>query len=142
LLAAGVRVSLSASVPAHTAPCTDAKQECTEWITLGGGPGRALIYRTYALDEKNEKITRALIMVHGAGRDADNYFRTALAAAFLAGALQDTIIIAPRFASNNGSGCRDTVAPNEINWSCSGDSWRSGGVATSNNKLTSYDFAD
>ncbi|HLQ45811.1 MAG TPA: hypothetical protein VK137_13825, partial [Planctomycetaceae bacterium] len=74
ILAAGVLVSLSASVPAHAAPCTDAKQECTEWITLGGGPGRSLIYRTYALDEKNEKITRATIMVHGAGRDADNYF--------------------------------------------------------------------
>jgi len=135
-------VSLAAFVPAYAAePCTTATPGCTEWVNLGD-QARALVYRTYPLDTKNNKVTRALIMVHGAGRDADNYFRTALAAAFLAGALQDTIIIAPRFASNNGSGCRDTVAPNEINWSCSGDSWRSGGVATSNNKLTSYDFAD
>src|SRR5713101_1024885 len=142
ILAAGVLVSLSASVPAHAAPCTDAKQECTEWITLGGGPGRSLIYRTYALDEKNEKITRATVMVHGAGRDADNYFRTAVAAAFLAGALEDTIVISPRFASNDGRGCRDTLAANEISWSCSGDSWRSGGVATNDAQLTSYDLMD
>src|SRR5205809_6185001 len=139
ILAVGVLVSLSASVPAHAAPCTVAKQECTEWITLGGGPGRSLIYRTYALDGKNEKITRAMIMVHGAGRDADNYFRTAVAATFLAGALDDTIVISPRFASNDSSGCRDTLATNEVNWSCTGDSWRSGGTASNDERLTSYD---
>jgi hypothetical protein len=115
VLAAGVLVSLCASIPAHGAPCATTKQECTEWITLGGGPGRSLIYRTYALDEKNEKITRAMIMVHGAGRDADNYFRTAVAAAFLAGALEDAIVISPRFASNGG-GCQDKLAANEISW--------------------------
>jgi len=107
-----------------------------------GDQARSLIYRTFPLDTKNEKITRALVMVHGAGRDADNYFRTAIAAAFLAGALEDTIVIAPRFASNDGRGCRDTLAANEINWSCSGDSWRSGGVASSPSQLTSYDLMD
>src|SRR5438045_2127953 len=115
--------------------------DCTEWVSLGDH-ARSLIYRTYALETKNEKITRALIVVHGQGRDADNYFRTALAAGFLANAFDDTIIIAPRFASNDGRGCRDTLAADEISWSCSGDSWRSGGVATSNRKLTSYDFMD
>jgi hypothetical protein len=29
-----------------------------------------------------------------------------------------------------------------VNWSCGGDSWRSGGVAVNNKKLTSYDFMD
>jgi hypothetical protein len=32
---------------------------------------------------------RALIVFHDAGHAADNYFRTALAAAFLAGAFKD-----------------------------------------------------
>ncbi len=122
-------------------PCTKATPECTEWVNLGG-QARALVYRTFPIDKKNEKITRALVVVHGQGRDADNYFRTGLAAAFLAGALDDTIVIAPRFASNNGTGCRDTLAPNEVNWSCSGDSWRSGGVSASNKELTSYDLMD
>jgi pimeloyl-ACP methyl ester carboxylesterase len=124
---------------AIAAPCVTIT--CTEWVTFNGGPSRSLIYRTYALDTSNPQITRALVMVHGAGRDADNYFRTALAAAFLAGALDDTVVIAPRFASN-AAGCRDTLAPNEVSWSCNGDSWRSGGAAASNDKLTSYDFTD
>src|SRR5438132_14394852 len=127
-------------VPAYAAePCMKATPDCTEWINLGD-QSRSLIYRTYPLETKNEKITRALIMVHGAGRDADNYFRTALAATFLANAFDDTIVISPRFASNNGRGCNDVLAPNEINWSCSGDSWRSGGVSATNKELTSYDL--
>jgi pimeloyl-ACP methyl ester carboxylesterase len=130
------------SAVAYAAPCTTAAPNCTEWVALAGGPARSLIYRTYSLDAKNEQITRALIVVHGQGRDADNYFRTSLAAAFLAGAIEDTVVVAPRFASNDGRGCRDTLAPDEVSWSCSGDSWRSGGVATNNPQLTSYDFAD
>jgi hypothetical protein len=133
---------LLVSTAAYAAPCTTATAGCTEWVTLGSAPARSLIYRTYPLDTKNEKIIRALVMIHGAGRDADNYFRTAVAAAFLADALEDTIVIAPRFASNDGSGCRDTLAPNEINWPCSGNSWRSGGVAVGDDRLTSYDLAD
>lgn len=135
---------------AWAAPCVTKAPACTEWVSLGGGPARSLIYRTYSLDTKNEAITGALVMIHGAGRDADNYFRTAVAAAFLAGALDSTIVISPRFASNSGStgpgagggGCRDALAPNEVNWPCGGDSWRSGGVSTSNKDLTSFDFAD
>ena len=130
------------SLAAYAGPCTTPNSACTEWVNLGGGPARSLIYRTYPLQAKNENIVRALIMVHGAGRDADSYFRTAVAAAFLGEALDDTIVIAPRFASNDGRSCRDTLAPNEVSWSCSGDSWRSGGASPGNERLTSYDLTD
>lgn len=127
-------------------PCTTATQSCTEWVQLGP-QARSLVYRTYALETRNDKITRAVVMVHGAGRDADNYFRTIVAAAFLAGALDDAVVIAPRFASNDGRGCKDTLAPREVNWPCNGDSWRSGGasetsIGNGGEKLTSFDFAD
>jgi hypothetical protein len=89
------------SATAFGAPCTTATTDCTEWLTFGGGPSRSLLYRTYPL-EGRQKITRALIVIHGAGRDAHNYFRTAVAAAFLDGALEDTIVISPRFASSAG----------------------------------------
>lgn len=135
-----VSIALSASI--HAAPCTTATPGCTEWVKLGAGQSRSLVYRTQPLDTKDEKITRGLVMIHGAGRDADNYFRTAVAAAFLAGALEDTVVISPRFASNDGRGCSDILAPNEISWSCSGNSWRAGGVATSDGQLTSYDLMD
>ena len=34
------------------------------------------------------------------------------------------------------------LAPNEVSWSCGGDSWRSGGSAPGNKDLTSFDFVD
>src|SRR5947208_1514978 len=125
---------------ANAAPCIDATASCTEWVPLGGS-ARSLIYRTYPLDAKNEHITRAFVMVHGAGRDADHYFTTAVAAAFLARALDDAVVIAPRFASSNG-GCRDELAADETNWPCSGNSWRSGGAAANAPQVTSFDLMD
>jgi pimeloyl-ACP methyl ester carboxylesterase len=126
---------------ASTAACTTATAACTEWVTLGSGPARSLIYRSRSLDVRNDNIRRALVMVHGTNRNADHYFSTAVASAFLAGALDDTVVISPRIASAAGS-CHDTLAPNEVSWSCTGDSWRSGGNAVSNPDLTSFDFVD
>ena len=132
---------LTASACTWAAPCITKSSDCTEFVTLGGGPARSLIYRSYPLESKNDQITRALVVVHGAGRNADDYFRTGVAAAFLAGALDDTIVIAPRYASKD-RGCNDTLAPNEVSWSCGGDSWRSGGVAVSTDRLNAYDLMD
>ena len=137
---------------ACAAPCTTGTPACTEWINLAGRSPRLIVYRSYPLDVRNESITRALVLVHGGGRNAANPFRAALAAAFLAGALDNTIIIAPRFASNTGgvanSGggeCRDTMAPEEANWICDESrpaNWRNGGAALGHDTVTSYDFID
>ena len=83
--------SLLVFIPAYaTEPCMKATTDCTHWVSLAS-PSRALVYSTYPLDQKNDKLVRALIVVHGQGRDADNYFRTSLAAAFLANAFADTL---------------------------------------------------
>jgi pimeloyl-ACP methyl ester carboxylesterase len=130
-------VSCSTAGAASVAPCTEATEACEQWITFGDGPARSMVYSTYPLETQNPAITRALIMVHGAGRNADHYFETATAAAFLARALDNTIVIAPRFAAG-----RDSVAENEVLWPPRGDSWRSGGMSPSNPELSSFDFAD
>jgi pimeloyl-ACP methyl ester carboxylesterase len=122
--------------------CTKASNACTEWIALGDGSVRAMIYTTHPLDVPNQAIRRALVMVHGALRNPDHYFATATGAAFLAGALDDTVVIAPAFRSADGKGCRDHLQPREVNWSCDGDSWRSGGTAISDTALSSFDFMD
>ncbi len=127
--------------PAAAKACTNATAACAEWVKLGGGPARSMIYRTYSLDVRNDKMARALIMIHGTGRNADHYFTTATTAAFLAGALDDTVVIAPRIASSD-RGCTDKLAPNEVSWSCSGDSWRSGGFSPSDPSLSSFDLID
>lgn len=143
-LAAALLVPTSAAAQAAqrapAAPCTTATPDCTEWITLGGGPGRSMVYRSFPLDVPNDAITRVVVVVHGAGRDSDNYYRSAMAGAFLAGALQSALVIAPRMASNDGQGCRDTLAPNEISWHC--NAWRSGGASLSQASVTSFDFLD
>jgi pimeloyl-ACP methyl ester carboxylesterase len=127
--------------PAALPACTVATANCTEWVTLGGGQARSLIYRSRPLQTRNDNIRRAMIMVHGTNRNADHYFSTAVAAAFLANALDDTIVISPRIASAAGN-CHDRLAENEVSWSCTGDSWRSGGTAASHPELTSFDFVD
>jgi pimeloyl-ACP methyl ester carboxylesterase len=133
------------------APCTTDVSHCTEWISPAGQHSRLMIYRNYSLDTKNENITRALIFVHGINRDGDNHFRTALAAAFLANGLNNTVIVAPRFASNskapgNEAGdCHDALAADEANWACETqriDAWRFGGGEIGNDQLTSFDFMD
>jgi len=134
---------------AWPAPCLKVGPECTEWISLAGQPARLLVYRTYSLNTRNDAISRAFIFIHGGSRDADSYFRSALAAGFLADALGDTVIISPRFASSTGSrggnDCKDPVAADEASWVCDlkdPDSWRSGGPANGHHELTSFDFMD
>jgi pimeloyl-ACP methyl ester carboxylesterase len=121
--------------------CTSATNDCTEWVALGSGSARSLVYRSQPLTTRNDRIVRAMVMVHGANRNADHYFTTATAAAFLARALDDTVVVSPRFASANGN-CHDPLAPNEVSWTCGGDSWRSGGASTADKSLTSFDFMD
>jgi hypothetical protein len=132
--------ALFLSVAAYAAgPCITATTPCTEFVTLNGGPTRTMIYRSHPLNVKNEKITRALIVIHGTNRDADNYFRSTLAAAFLADALDDTVLIVPHIASAAAS-CKDTLAPDEVSWNC--NSWRTGGPSVANDKLTTFDMVD
>ena len=54
---------------AKRAPCASVSNACTDWVTLGGGPARAMIYRTFPLGARNPAIRRALIMVHGTLRN-------------------------------------------------------------------------
>jgi pimeloyl-ACP methyl ester carboxylesterase len=129
-------LSLAATMLA-TDPCTHATTACQRWITYGNGPARSMVYASYPLNVANTKITRALIMVHGAGRNPDHYFETSMAAGFLAGALDNTMIIAPAFIA-----ARDTAHANEVVWPEGNNSWRAGGPSPNNPTLTSFDFVD
>ena len=132
-----VLTSLRPSSTAPVAPCTTATTACERWVTLGGGPGRSMVYASYSLDKPNAAITRALVMVHGAGRNADHYFETAMAAAFLAGALENTVVVSPRLIASP-----DKPQPNEVEWPNGSNSWRSGGMSPSHPTLSSFDFVD
>jgi pimeloyl-ACP methyl ester carboxylesterase len=135
----------SFTASAAAAPCTTATAACTEMVGTAGATGRTLVYRNFPLDKRNEAITRGLIVIHGGGQDAaDDMFRSTMAAAFLADALADTVIIVPRFASNEGGDCMDLLAAGELGWRCQprgDDNWRYGGAAV-DSPVTSFDIAD
>jgi hypothetical protein len=131
----------AAAARADAAPCTTATEACTEWLTPNPAT-RVLLYRSFPLDQKNADVTRAVILVHGAGRDADNYFLHVLAAAFLGRSLDNTVVISPRFGSSNG-GCADKLAEREANWECGGPArWTAGGEARGAPGVTSFDVMD
>jgi pimeloyl-ACP methyl ester carboxylesterase len=120
-------------------PCTAAIAACERWVSYDAGPARSMVYASHPLDAADPRITRALIMVHGAGRNADHYFETAMAAAFLAGALDNTIVIAPRYITRADSA---TTHPNEVVWASAANNWRSGGFSSTHPQLTSFHFLD
>ena len=120
LVATLLLLAPSALAQSAPAPCVLAANECTEWVALGPGAARSLVYRTYALTTTNSRIARALILVHGASRNADHYFTTATAAAFLGHALDDTIGAAwirndwtPELRADAWAGC--TLAKSNLN---------------------------
>ena len=94
-----------------------------------------MVYRRISLDTRNDAIRRALIMVHGTNRNADHYFETATAAAFLAGALEDTIVIAPHMIDQTRQARRRTR-------SCCGEQLADRRAGAHDADLTSFDFVD
>ena len=58
-LLAGTIASLPFHIAAPARRCRGraptATAACTEWVALGGGPARSLIYRTYSLDARNDE---------------------------------------------------------------------------------------
>lgn len=114
-----------------------------EKLPLGPQGRYSLVYRSFPLTAKNPRIERAVIVIHGAGRNANDYFSSVVAGALIAGALENTIVISPRLASNKGSGCADTLDAGEISWICGGaDDWRRGGSADGISGVYTYTLVD
>lgn len=61
---------------AFGAPCTTGSIECTERVPVGPAARYAVVYRSFPLTAKNAAIERAVVVVHGQVRNADNYFES------------------------------------------------------------------
>ena len=122
-------------------PCMEASSRCAERLPVGARGGHLLVYRTHPLTSVNSSVRRAMIIVHGATRNADHYFATGVAAAVLAGAQPDAIVISPRFAVNNGRTSKDPLSEGEISWE-SKTGWAGGGEAQGQPDLSTYDAMD
>jgi pimeloyl-ACP methyl ester carboxylesterase len=99
-----------------------------------------VIYRNFSPNEANSTVDKALIMVHGAQRNGDGYFATALAAAAATGNLLHTIVIAPAFRGREGRGCNDPVEPGELFFTCQG--WNAGFPAVDEKSANSFAAMD
>ena len=131
------------------APCTNSLKvsACEHWITYGNGPARSRVYSTFDLNTFNPAIRRGLILIHGANLMAGYYFRTGMAAALSAGALDNTIVMSTYFLDSAvGKRSSTKVAwrrqPNEVVWAEGRISWRDGGASPTNPTLFSYDYVD
>lgn len=88
-------------------PCV-AVASCSARLALGAGAFLPY-YATHRLDvgaaDQPTPATRAVVVVHGNSRNADDYFERVVAAAEGAGHLQSTVVVAPRFqTSDDGPG--------------------------------------
>jgi hypothetical protein len=145
LVVAAAIALLGLAIPdASAQPCTTATDACTELVRVPGVTAGLMVYRSHPLNARNDTITRAVLLVHGAGRNAGDQFDTLLAGALIAGTLDDTLLIAPRFASNHQT-CGDTIATNELNWDCGAGrsgGWRTGSPGISHPETTTFDATD
>lgn len=151
VLATGQAASASAArrTSRSVTPCTDSLRvsACEEWITYGRGPARSRIYSTYKVDAYNPEIKRALILVHGSNLAAGYFFRHGTAAADLAGALDNTIVISayfldPYVGTRHRAEPEWLRQPNEVVWPEGHTSWKAGGMSVTDPALSSFDYVD
>ncbi|MFZ5929423.1 MAG: alpha/beta fold hydrolase [Acidobacteriota bacterium] len=102
--------------------------------------GHVIVWRTHELQQGVHRgIERGYIMVHGTNRNAEDYFRWALASTIAADRLDRTAVVAPHFKARTQAGRGDAVELGEWFWTNEG--WKAG-LAALNGAVTSYDVMD
>jgi hypothetical protein len=120
------------------APCTNLG-DCLRSIELPGSQanGTFEFYSNYPIYEESaewENLTHAVIVVHGASHNPDDYF------SYMTNTLEDenvsgnTILIAPYFRSNA------TGSADDYYWAST--NWRRGRNSTNTNKISSFEVVD
>jgi hypothetical protein len=126
------------SVIRSMTPCTSVG-DCLRTVTLSGstGVGNFQYYSNYPIYEENaawENLTHAVIVVHGASHDPDDYF-TFMTNTFQSGShSESTILIAPFFRNTRAESTDDFYWPNT--------DWRRGSPSSNANRLSSFEALD
>lgn len=132
-------ILLAFALTASESPCLTPNKSCSERIQLKDG--WVLAYRTHSLTDGSRDVEQAVVMVHGAQRNGDGYFGTALASAASRGQLSKSIIVSPSFKGNDGPSCKDSVEDGEFIFGC--QAWNAGFPAlNSPAKVNSFDVMD
>lgn len=119
-------------------PCVSGS-DCLRSIELQGSAGKGTFefYSNYPIYEEKavwENLTHAVIVVHGASHDPENYY------SYMTNSLQSqslsdkTILIAPFFRSNSTGSSEDFYWPST--------NWRRGNLSSNSNKISSFEVID
>lgn len=117
---------------AQSSPCTSAAA-CGDTLPLATG-GNIRYYRSLPLT-RNESVRRAVVVIHGNGRNAGDYFEYAIAAARLEHGLNDALVLAPHFRTRD-----DRPSANEHYWSSHG--WKIGNKSRDSRRVSSFSVMD
>ncbi len=121
-----------ASLPARDTSCTPAAA-CAESLTLTAG-GYIRVYRSLPLTH-NDTVVRAVLVIHGNARNADDYFDFATEAAGLEHKLAETLVLAPNFRTR-----KDEPGRGEHYWSSHG--WKIGNRSLDAARVSSFAVMD
>jgi pimeloyl-ACP methyl ester carboxylesterase len=120
------------------APCFYADARCWEQLSLGSNLLLPL-YRTHPIQGSDTTVVRAIIIVHGAGRNPADYFRIMVETVFLERLELNTLVIAPHFQTGS-----DGPDPAELTWTSGG--WKRGDQSLERTgaagTLSSYEAVD
>ncbi|GAA5168644.1 hypothetical protein GCM10023321_63050 [Pseudonocardia eucalypti] len=128
--AAGPPATLPAA-SAGTECAASGKTSCRNLLTTNAG--KVAYYSNYSLDG-SPAITHAIIMVHGAGRNAQSSFQGIRAEAVRTKTNAETIVIAPSYQTKE-----DNPGAGQVTWP--DQAWKEGGDSDSGN-LSSFDVMD
>lgn len=126
--------TIGEEVITEQAPCVNASPGCLESIPISGTFTND-VYSSFPLLAANrrwEKLTHAVIAVHGQNRNADDYFRFLTHALQQEGLSESTILIAPEFSDQGGG--------NSLYWSDRG--WRFGENSDGGSSISSFSVVD
>lgn len=117
-------------------PCSTSTPVCTDRFEIADGVFLPA-FTSHSIQDGDPSVTRALVMVHGSSRNAEDFFDTSVSAATSDGALAETLIIAPLFPT-----ILDGPAQDEARWAI--DGWQRGDVSqpVGAEQVSSYDAID
>ncbi len=126
-------LGLFLSAAAFAAPCTTPASSCRELVNFGAA--NLPLFSTHSITNPHPEITRAVIVVHGILRNADEYFTDVAEAARIEKVEQTTAVFAPHYLSDE-----DKPAPDLIHWADS--TWKRGDDSLNGPNASSFAVLD
>lgn len=115
---------------------------------INGVPVKLNHFSSPAVDQKNKKIKRLVIVVHGTTRNPYTYHQNMRLAAVKAGASENTLIISPGFIMESDLDAnKDILGDDHVFWTNNG--WKQGDFSVTNSeknkrvaKISSFEIMD